>query len=79
MRKHGVSLRRAEDFEESTAMFDVDDSQDYGEVRFNAVGWLHGRLHTLTFSPRGNAVRAISLRGATKEEERRYAKQFGKA
>ena len=33
IRKHGISLKRAEDLDEDTALFAVDDSQDYGEVR----------------------------------------------
>jgi uncharacterized DUF497 family protein len=33
VRKHGISLARAEDFDFDTAHYDIDDSQDYGEQR----------------------------------------------
>ena len=75
-RKHGISLERAEDFDERTAMFDLDDSQDYGEIRYSAVGWIGDKLYTLTFTIRGEVLRAISLRDATREEQRQYAKSF---
>ena len=78
-RKHGISLKLAAAFDEESAWFDVDDSQDYGELRFNAVGWIGGLLYTLTFTTRGEVVRAISLRGATREEHRRYDKEFDRA
>ena len=75
-RKHGIPLSRASELDVTTAMYDVDASQDYGEVRWNAVGWLRATLHTFTFTDdRAGALRAISLRKATKEEQRRYAEQ----
>jgi len=51
IKKHGISLQRAEDFDFESAFYDVDDSQDYGEVRYNAIGWLDALLHTFTFTP----------------------------
>ena len=39
-RKHGISLRRAEDFDMTSAAIEVDDRGDYGEVRYNALGFL---------------------------------------
>jgi hypothetical protein len=76
LRKHGISLKRAEDFDVETALFDVDDSQAYGEVRYNGIGWIGAQLYTLTFRQDEDSIRAISLRRATKEEHRRYAKEF---
>ncbi len=72
LKKHGISLQRAEDFDFSTAFYDVDDSQDYGEVRYNAIGWLEAALHALTFTQEGDAIRAISLRRATRQEHKTY-------
>lgn len=72
LRKHGISLRRAEDFDVDAALFDVDDSQDYGETRYNAIGWIDAQLYTLTFRQDEDSIRAISLRKATREECRRY-------
>ncbi|WP_420391918.1 BrnT family toxin [Acuticoccus sp.] len=42
----------------------IDDRQDYGEVRQNAVGFLDGRLINLTFTMRGPTRRIISMRRA---------------
>ena len=67
-RKHGISLRRAEDFDVDTAMFAVDDSQDYGEIRTTLIGWIDAQLYSLTFRQDEDSIRAISLRKATREE-----------
>lgn len=75
-RKHGISLREAERFDIDSALFTEDTSQPYGEVRYNAVGWIGAALHYLTFTIRGTKVRAISLRKATKQEEKLYAEEY---
>jgi uncharacterized DUF497 family protein len=76
IRKHGISLKRAEDFDIATANFDIDDREDYGEVRWNAIGFLDARLYSLTFTELSDGViRAISLRKATTPERRRYAQE----
>lgn len=49
-----------------------DDRRDYGEARLWAVAPIGGRLHVLTFTMRGEAMRAISLRKANARERRRY-------
>ncbi len=73
--KHGISLKRAEEFDFRSAFYDVDDSQDYGEVRYNAIGWLNASLHALTFTQRGDEIRAISLRKTTNQEQTTYDEQ----
>jgi uncharacterized DUF497 family protein len=73
MRDHGISLRRAEDFDFGAARYDIDDREDYGEVRWNAIRFLDARLYSLTFTEvRDGVIRAISLRKATTPEIRRY-------
>lgn len=72
-KKHGVSLQRARDFDFNTALFDVGDSQDDGEVRYGAIGWLHALLYTLTFTRTGEEIRAISLRKASTQEQQNHA------
>lgn len=76
IQKHGVSLERAEEFDFSLAAIRVDDREDYGEVRYQAIGWIGSTLHTLIFTMRGDTLRAISLRKADRQEARRYAKEF---
>lgn len=76
LQKHGISLKQAEEFDVDTALFAVDDSQDYGETRYNAIGWIDARLYALTFRQDEERIRVISLRKATKEECKRYAEAF---
>ena len=70
--KHGISLAAADDFEFDTALVEVDAKKNYGETRYNALGFLDGRLHSLTFTYRDGVVRAISFRRANKRETRNY-------
>jgi uncharacterized DUF497 family protein len=71
-RKHGISLSRAKDFDFDAAMYDLDDSQDYGEIRHQAVSFLDGRMYSLVFVLDGEKIRAINLRKATKREQKNY-------
>ena len=63
----------AEDFEWETAQIEVDDRKIHGKARLVAVGYIGLRLHAMTFTLRGNAVRIISLRKVNRREENRYA------
>lgn len=74
MARHGVWFSAADDFEWETAQLKVDAREIYGETRFNAHGLIGARLHVLTFTLRGNAVRIISLRRANAREVRRYVR-----
>ena len=75
VRKHGISLARAKDFDFDTAYYLDDDSQDYGELRVIAISWLDGLLYTLVFRDEDapDTIRAISLRKSTGEERTQYA------
>lgn len=72
IRKHGISLSRAAEFDFDTAIFVVDDREDYGEVRIRGVGFLDARLFVLVFTQVGENIRSISLRKASKHEEIEY-------
>ena len=74
--KHGISLQRAEGFDAETAQFEIDDSQGYGEVRWNALGWLDALLYCPTFTEEGEGIRAISLRKATRHEQKTMLKDI---
>jgi uncharacterized DUF497 family protein len=74
LRNHGISLRRAEDFDFAASLYEVDDREDYGEVRYNVLRFLDARLYSLTMTEDDDVVRAISLRKASKDEEKRYRK-----
>jgi uncharacterized protein len=71
-KKHGISLARAEDFDFEAAVFLVDDREDYGEMRVRAIGFLDARLYVLVFALHGEDIRAISLRKATRNEQKEY-------
>ena len=78
-RKHGISLQAAERFDIDSAVF-LPNDLPYGEIRYNAIGWIGAKLHYLTFTvlgtiPADTTLRAISLRKATKHEERLYAEE----
>ncbi len=62
--KHKISLARAASFETRT----VDWVVRNGETRLYCLGILDGRIYSLTFTFRRNAVRAISLRRAHMKE-----------
>lgn len=51
-----------------------DTRRDYGEQRFQALGFIKDRLHMLVYTPRAGRIHIISLRKANDRERRRYAK-----
>ncbi len=59
----------------ATALVAEDLRKDYGERRFQAVGFIGERLHVVLFTPRPPALHVISLRKANKREEARYEAQ----
>jgi uncharacterized DUF497 family protein len=73
--KHGLDFADVIQFDFDTALHDVDDREEYGEVREIAIGWCGTRLCFLVFVRHGDdEIRVISFRRATRPEMRRYAK-----
>lgn len=60
-----------EEFEWETAVIRSRDR--HGESRWVAVGYIGNRLYHLVYTMRSERVRVISLRRASKQEERDYA------
>jgi uncharacterized DUF497 family protein len=52
--------------------WNFDDLDASGEVRFNAIGLVDGRMLFVTYAMRGEVVRIISARGAEPNEKRKY-------
>lgn len=77
MALRGISFDRAADFDWSSALIVEDTRRDYGEARFQALGYIGGRLHMLVFAPRPPDVHVVSLRKANDREVKRY--EEGKA
>ena len=71
--KHGVSFERVREFEWNTAQINVDDREDYGEVRMIALGFIGSVLHVLVFTERSDNIRVISMRKANAREVKAYA------
>lgn len=70
--KHGVSLALAVLILEALVGEEQDVRRDYGEPRFNAFGLVAGRLFVCTYTPRGEALRIISVRKAHRKEQKRW-------
>jgi uncharacterized DUF497 family protein len=68
--KHGLDFAEAYNFPWEDAVLANRSRHSDGENRFAAIGWLYGKLSTLIFTRRGNAVRIISLRRANRQEEK---------
>ncbi|WP_406622881.1 BrnT family toxin [Acidovorax sp. SDU_ACID1] len=62
----------AQVFATATVSF-PDRRQDYGEDRFNTIGYLDGRMVVIAWTPRGAVRRIISMRKANEREQARYS------
>jgi uncharacterized protein len=74
--KHGISFELAKAvFEDPFAIGFLDDRQDYGEERFVLLGRAQGSLLYVAYTERMDAVRIISARRATKNEQETYLQE----
>ena len=80
-RQHTLETRGL-DFETITNVFDefylvrTDDRTDYGEVRYIMLGALGDRPVVCVWTPRGDAVRVISMRIADDDEREIYWREL---
>ena len=51
----------------------VDDRKDYGEIRYNMLASVRGRIFHVTYTERGEVIWIISARKANERERKRYA------
>lgn len=78
LKNHGI------DFAGSEAIFDgpvvvlEDARQSYGELRLNAIGWLHGSVVHMTYTERAQDFHVISLRKAEKHEIKRFIQEISR-
>jgi len=68
--KHGVSLALSAVIIANPVGEIVDDRRDYGEQRINAFGLVQGRLFACTYTIRNDTRRIISVRRASRQEQR---------
>jgi uncharacterized protein len=71
-KKHGIDFRAAAKVFLDPYVVEFDDLDATGEVRFNAIGLVDGRMLFVTYAMRGDVVRIISARGAEPHEKRKY-------
>jgi uncharacterized DUF497 family protein len=75
LRKHGISLALAREFDESLALILIDDRKAYGEIRYRAFVPLPVRLHAIVYTRRLDGIRVISLRKANERERKLYEEE----
>ena len=71
--ERGLSFELARQFELENAVIWIDMRENYGELRFNSIGYIGNRLYYMNFTGRADVLRIISLRKANKREVKRYA------
>jgi uncharacterized protein len=71
-KKHDVDFRTAAKVFLDPYVIEFDDPGATGELRFNAIGLVDGRMLFVTYALKGEVVRIISARGAEPHEKRRY-------
>jgi len=70
--KHGIGFEAAKRFDWVTADFQVDDREDYGELRECATGFIGDVLYVLIYTERDDVTWIISLRKANNKERNHY-------
>ncbi len=73
--KRGINFDRVDELDWDNAQIKLDDRKDYGEDRYHGVAVLDGWLHFICFTPTDTGIRVISLRKASKKEEKIYYEQ----
>ncbi|WP_203427736.1 BrnT family toxin [Rippkaea orientalis] len=72
LQKHGIDFVRAcQIFENYTVDFE-DNRYNYDEERFISIGETNGQILTVVYTYRGDVIRLISARKATKYEQTLY-------
>ncbi|WGF87289.1 BrnT family toxin [Marinivivus vitaminiproducens] len=75
-RKHGLRFEDAGQVFAGQCVTFEDDRVDYGERRLLTLGMLAGRLVVIAHTPRGEAIRIISMRKGNKREKDIYQKRL---
>ncbi len=71
--KHGVSFLTAAEIFANETIERIDDREDYGELRFIALGRVETEVYRVVFAWRGEKViRIISAQKANKNERETY-------
>ena len=76
LKKHGIDFVDAEKIFRGVTLTAEDTREAYGEQRFLTLGLLDDQVVSVTHTERGNDIRIISIRKATKHEARYYFSQI---
>lgn len=82
-KREKVLIERGLDFNDAATVLigwnitAVDDRRDYGEVRYQTVGELNGRIVMIVWTPREDENRIISMRHCHDEEARKFKVRVG--
>ena len=75
LRKHGIDFADAAAIFRGVTFTAEDDREAYGERRFLTLGLLQDQVVSVTHTERGEEIRIISIRKATRHEARFYFSQ----
>ena len=76
LRDHGIDFVCIEAVFEGETVTILDDRFDYGEQRYVTFGILEGRVVAVAHTETDELIRIISVRKATKNEEKSYYKEI---
>jgi uncharacterized protein len=76
LKKHGIDFVDAEKIFRGITLTAEDTREAYGERRFLTLGLLEDQVVSVTHTERGDDIRIISIRKATKYEARYYFTQI---
>ena len=76
LKKHGIDFRDAEKISRGFTLTAEDTREAYGERRFLTLGLLQDQVVSVTHTERGEDIRIVSIRKATKHEARYYFSQI---
>jgi uncharacterized protein len=76
LRKHRIDFIDAAKIFRGLTFTVEDDREAYGEQRFLTLGLLEDQVVSVTHTERGDEIRIISIRKATKHEARFYFSQI---
>ena len=76
IRRHGIDFTVAEKVLAGATITFLDDRLDYGEMRLQTFGLLNDKVVAITHTETDDVIRVISVRKATKHEEKTYFREI---
>ncbi len=76
LRERGLDFADAAEVFAGTVLVIEDRRADYGERRFQTVGFLAGRMVMIVWTPRAAGRHVISMRKCNEREQKAYGQRF---